>query len=75
MYRSTRIRFFGCPTISDRTDSTALLDRDEILTTEPSVTIVFNYGLPNVTLHSDHGFNPGNRAPHLQEVSGDPLHP
>src|ERR1700722_9002250 len=37
MCRSTRIRFFGCPAISDWTDSTALLDRDEILTTEPSV--------------------------------------
>jgi hypothetical protein len=46
--------FIGWP--SDWDETRPLRDGNEILTTEHTVTILFNHGLPNVTLHSDHGF-------------------
>jgi hypothetical protein len=46
----------GCPSVTDWDETRLLRDGNEILTTEHTVTILFNHGLPNVTLHSDHGF-------------------
>jgi hypothetical protein len=49
--------FYRCPKVSDWTDTTPLRDGDVILTSEPTVTILFGQGLPKLSLHNEHGFS------------------
>jgi hypothetical protein len=45
-----------CPCVDDWSATTPLRDGDEILTSKQTVTIVFDYGLPSITLPSPRGF-------------------
>jgi hypothetical protein len=48
--------FYLRPCVDDWRATTPLRDGHEILTSKQTATIVFDYGLPRITLLSPHGF-------------------